>query len=287
MAKITLMKQVISASRRTDLVAFFSDWLGSVLRKEEVKVQGPSRRTYTVDLKPASIHTIVLWSKNFSSLIENRAGLKDELLKYDQVFLHFTITGLGGTFIEQGVPPYVTALLQLEDLLRFVGSPDRMSVRFDPVIYWKEGGKIRSNLRLFEKIAPILHQLEIKDVRVSFAQWYRKAKRRAAKHGFIYIDPPQAQKLKDALYLLQVAQGWGLNLFSCSQDFLTAIPEIRTSSCIDGILLQSLHPSGAYVSTKKDKTQRAECRCTESIDIGSYTQFCPHSCLYCYANPKI
>ncbi|MCK4557835.1 MAG: DUF1848 family protein [Candidatus Aminicenantes bacterium] len=33
--------------------------------------------------------------------------------------------------------------------------------------------------------------------------------------------------------------------------------------------------------------QRAECRCTESIDIGSYTQSCPHSCLYCYANPRV
>jgi hypothetical protein len=252
-----------------------------------VNVQGPSGHAYTVDLKPASVHTVVLWSKNFSSLIENRSGLKDELLKYDQVYLHFTITGLGGSFIERGVPSYTAALLQLRDLVRFVGNPERISVRFDPVIYWKERGKIHSNLLLFEKIAPFVHEQGIKDIRVSFAQWYRKAKRRAAKHKLIYIDPAQDQKLKDALYLVHVAQRWGLNLYSCSQDFLSAIPEIRPSSCIDGNFLQRLHPGGEPVSLKKDKTQRPECRCTESKDIGSYTQFCPHSCLYCYANPII
>ena len=281
------MKKVISASRRTDLVAFFSDWLSSVLEKEVVRVYGPSGRTYTIDLDPASIHTVVLWSKNFASLIENRSGLKDEILKYDQVYLHFTITGLGGTFIERGVPSCSTALLQIKDLVKVVGRPERISVRFDPIVYWKEGEGIHSNLHLFEKIAPVLHEQGIKDIRVSFAQWYRKAKRRASKHNFIYIDPPRAQKMKDALYLVQVAQRWGLSLYSCSQDFLTAIPEIRPSSCIDGFLLQRLHPSGDPVSLKKDKTQRPECRCTESKDIGSYTQFCPHSCLYCYANPKI
>jgi len=193
---------VISASRRTDLVAFFSDWLGSVLKEGEVKVYGPSGHTYTVDLNPASIHTVVLWSKNFASLVENRSRLKGELLKYDQVYLHFTITGLGGTFIERDVPPCSTTLLQLEDLVRFVGKPERISIRFDPVVYWREGRKIRSNLPFFEKIAPVLHEHRIKDVRVSFAQWYRKAKRRASKHNFIYIDPPRAQKMKDALYLV-------------------------------------------------------------------------------------
>ncbi len=87
--------------------------------------------------------------------------------------------------------------------------------------------------------------------------------------------------------ILVVASAFGLKLFSCSQDFLAEVPGIEPSSCIDGRLLQSLHPGGEPVSLAKDKTQRLECRCTESVDIGSYTQSCPHSCLYCYANPRV
>jgi hypothetical protein len=280
------MKKVISASRRTDLVAFFPEWFASVLKKKEANVHGPSGHTYTVDLNPEVVHTIVLWSKNFKNMVENRAGLIDSLQKYDQIYCHFTITGLGDTFIEHGVPSYQTSLLQLEDLLEIVGTPDRVTIRFDPIIYWREGGEVRTNLRLFEKMAPAIQKNGIKDLRISFAQWYKKAKKRAAKYDFSYVDPPIEQKLEDARFLVQVAREWGLNLLSCSQDFLTAIPEILPSSCIDGPFLQKLHPRREAVTHAQDRTQRAECRCTKSVDIGSYSQFCPHSCLYCYANPK-
>jgi len=281
------MKKIISASRRTDLVAFFPEWLASAFKEEKAKVYGPSGHVYSVNLSPEAVHTVVLWSKNFANLLENRAGLKDILEKYDQIYLHFSITGLGGTFIEQGVPSSQEALNQIEDLVGLVGNPRRMSVRFDPVVYWKEGGRECTNLRDFEKIAPLLEKQGIDDIRISFAQWYGKAKRRAAKYRFFYIDPPRKKKLEDARHLVQVAKKWNLNLFSCSQDFLTEVNGIRPSSCIDGCHLQSLHPYGEQASTKKDRTQRKECRCTESVDIGSYTQSCPHCCLYCYANPKI
>jgi len=280
------MKRVISASRRTDLVAFFPEWFASVLKKGEAEVHGPSGHSYTVNLNPDVVHTVVLWSKNFANVIGNHVGLKDMLHKYSQLYCHFAITGLGGTFIERGVPDYRTSLLQLGDLVDIVGMPERVTVRFDPIVYWKEGKDERTNLSIFKKIAPSIHRNGIKNVRISFAQWYKKAVTRAAKHGFHYIDPSNEQKLEDVRTVVRVAKELGLELFSCSQDFLTEIPEIRSSSCIDGLLLQSLHPEREAVSTKKDRTQRAECRCTESIDIGSYTQFCPHCCLYCYANPK-
>jgi hypothetical protein len=281
------MKKIISASRRTDLVAFFPEWLSSAFREEKVKVYGPSGHVYSVNLSPEAVHTVVLWSKNFANLLENRAGLKYALEKYEQVYLLFTITGLGGTFIERGVPSYHAALDQLEELVGLVGDPRRISIRFDPVIYWKEGERICTNLRDFERIAPSLKKWGIDTIRISFAQWYGKARRRAEKHRFFYVDPPREKKLADARYLVRIAKKWSLDLFSCSQDFLTKIKEIRPSSCIDGANLQSLHPHGDKASIKKDGTQRQECRCTDSIDIGSYTQFCPHCCLYCYANPKI
>ena len=185
-----IMKKIISASRRTDLVAFFPEWLASAISREEAKVFGPSGYTYRVDLSPQNVHTVVLWSKNFTNLIDNKYGLRAKFRKYDQLYLHFTITGLGGSFIEQGVHHPDVALLQLDSLIEIVGVPRRVSVRFDPVIYWKEGDKERTNLHYFEEIAPILQEKGIQDIRFSFTQWYSKAKRRASKEGFDYVDPP-------------------------------------------------------------------------------------------------
>jgi DNA repair photolyase len=268
-------------------VAFFPEWLASVMKLEKAKVFGPSGHTYTVDLNPQNVHTVVLWSKNFANLVYNNFGLRDEFRKYSQLYLHFTITGLGGSFIEQGVPDPTVALSQLKNLIEIVGNPQRVSVRFDPIIYWREDGREKTNLYFFEKLAPILHNKKIKDVRLSFTQWYNKAKRRAAKKGFAYIDPPFEKKVEDAKRLFQIAKSEGLDLHICSQASLSEASGIPPSSCIDGALLQKFHPDHAMVSTKKDRTQRKACLCTESVDIGSYTKFCPHSCLYCYANPKI
>ena len=281
------MKKVISASRRTDLVAFFPDWLAEAIRAEKAVVQGPSGRFLTVDLSPESVHTFVLWSKSFENLISNANGLQDGLRKYDQLYFHFTITGLGGTQVEREVPSPQAALQQLKPLLALVGCPERISLRFDPVIYWPEKDEIKTNLRFFEELAARAAELGIREVRFSFAQWYGKSKRRAAKMSFPYVDPTLEEKRNDAFYLSTIARSRGLNLYGCSQDFLTDVPGIRPSACIDGRLLQECHPEGSPVSVTKDKSQRRECRCTESVDIGSYTQTCPHSCVYCYANPKI
>ncbi|MFW6131161.1 MAG: DUF1848 family protein [Candidatus Aminicenantaceae bacterium] len=280
------MKKVISASRRCDMVAFFPARLASSFEQEQARVLGPSGHIYSVNLRPDKVHTVVLWSKNFSNLIENNNNLLSIIQKYDQLYLHFTVTGLGGSFIEKAVPSPEMALKQLEPLLKITGSAERISIRFDPVIYWREGGDIKTNLYCFEKLAPVIKSHNIKDVRFSFTQWYKKAQRRAREKKFDYIDPVIEKKKEDACFLATIAEKWDLNLFACSQQFLAELEGIQPSSCINGFKLQELHPDKEPLSKRKDRTQRKECLCTESTDIGSYSYSCPHSCLYCYANPR-
>ena len=281
------MKKVISASRRTDLIAFFPDKLTSMLEEKKARVYGPSGHTYSVDLDPQKVHSVVLWSKNFDNFLNNRFNLRDRLNRYDLLYCFFTVTGLGGTFIESGVPSMGKAIGQLDPLIEAVGGPEKVSVRFDPIVFWETGkGKRETNLYVFEKLAPLLSSRGIKDIRFSFVQWYNKAKRRAAKTGFLYVDPSEEEKKTAAAELVSIAKSWDLDLYSCSQRFLTEVPGVHSSSCIDGNLLQTLHPQKEITSIKKDKTQRKECGCTESIDIGSYSLSCPHSCIYCYANPS-
>jgi hypothetical protein len=240
-----------------------------------------------VDLSPDTVHTVVLWSKDFSNLLRNSHGLKDLLASYDQLYLHFTVTGLGGTRVEPGVLPYRQALDQIPGLVAVAGSPLRVSVRFDPVLFWEEDGKTRSNLPLFYEVAEAAAAQGIRDARMSFAQWYGKAARRAAARRFPFSAPDDAVQRSQALELAAIAAARGLVLHACSQPLLAGVPGIRPSACIDGALLEQLHPRHEPASRRKDRGQRADCLCTESKDIGSYTQTCHHSCVYCYANPKV
>ncbi len=197
------------------------------------------------------------------------------------------MTGLGGTSAEPGVPPYYEALAQLPGLAAFAGGPLRLSVRFDPVLFWGEDGEVRSNLSLFSEVADAAAAHGIRDLRVSFAQWYGKAVRRAATRRFPFAVPSENEQRSRALELAAIAAARGLVLHACSQPLLAGIPGLRPSACIDGALLEALHPKHEPASRRKDHGQRAACLCTESNDIGSYTQACPHGCVYCYANPKV
>lgn len=261
--------------------------LAAALRLRRARVAGPSGRVYDVDLSPGAVHTVVLWSKDFSNLLRNDYGLMDLLGSYDQVYLHFTVTGLGGTPVEPGAPMLREALAQLAGCVAFAGNPLRVSVRFDPVLFWEEGGNLSSNLPHFPEIAAAAAGLGVRDVRTSFAQWYGKAKRRAGALGFRFVDPSDEEKKAHAVSLAREAATCGLALFACCQPFLAGVPGLSPSACIDAGLLESLHPRREPASPRKDRSQRAGCLCTESKDIGSYTQSCHHNCIYCYANPKI
>lgn len=284
------MKKIISASRRTDLVAYYPGWLARALAEEKALVLGPGRKkAQLVDLSPNSVHTLVLWSKNFRPLLENQYGLADLLRKYDQVYLHFTITGLGASFLEKMVPPPEQALEQLAPLVELAGSPERISVRFDPIIFWFEGNKrkLRTNFYFFEQLADRMNRLGLRTVRFSFVQWYRKARDRASRVKLNYYDPPDEEKARLVREMTEMAKHFQLELWSCSQKNIVSLTGVRPSACIDGARLSALHPNREPASLIKDKTQRPDCFCTESVDIGSYTQSCPSACLYCYANPKI
>jgi len=276
------VKTIISASRRTDIVAFYPRWLAEAVERGSVEVLGPRGRTRTVDLRPESVHSVVLWSKDFSNLIEDRHGLRRALERYDQLYALFTITGLGGSLAEPGAPPPGKALDQLPDLVSLVGDPLRVSVRFDPILTWREGTATRSNLPFFETVAARAAELGIRDIRFSFAQWYRKAVRRTREAGMACVDPPELEKIEAVARMAEIARGCGLRLHACAQPFLAERGILR-SACIDGRLLSALHPRGERATVAKDRSQRLNCGCTKSVDIGSYAQACAHGCLYCYA----
>jgi DNA repair photolyase len=240
-----------------------------------------------VDLSPDAVHSLVLWSKDLSNLLRNRHGLRDLVAAYDQVYVHFTVTGLGGTPVEPGAPPMAEALAQLPGLAAFAGDARRVSVRFDPVLFWRDGGELRSNLPAFRAVAAAAAAEGIEDVRMSFAQWYGKAKRRAAARGLAFVDPPEAEKRDHAAAMAAIAAAHGLVLHACAQPEIARVPGIVPSSCIDGKRLASLHPRREPASRAKDRSQRPPCLCTESKDIGSYAQACLHGCVYCYANPIV
>lgn len=255
------MKTVLSASRRTDLVASYPD------RFVEVLKQYP----------PGEIHSIVIWTKNAVNLIQH-SKLKAALLEYDQLFVHFSITGMGGSLLEPGIPETEESLSLLPELVRIVGCPERISIRFDPVVnLWIEG-KRYSNIERFPQIAEAAAENSIRRITTSWMADYKKVIRRLEKHNIAIAEYNREKQIE---YLQNECAQRGLELHGC------CVEGLPVSRCIDGYLLQALHPNNERCSLARDSSQRPLCGCTKSKDVGWYSQSCIGGCLYCYANPAV
>jgi hypothetical protein len=278
------MKQVISASRRTDLPLYFPRWLAEAIREGQVEVRQPyTGATRLVSLRPEDVHTVVLWSKDFSRLLNDVGGLRQALTRYEQLFCHLTITGLGGSALEPGIRPWEQVMEQLPELMEFAGQAQRVAVRFDPIIHWREDGVVKSNFSLAGPILDRCADHGVRTVRISFATLYGKVLRRK---GWDWHDPPLAERVRVGKELTSIARALGLTLYSCSDRSLLEAG-VTPSKCIDGELLSELHPLRLPAQLGKDTGQRPDCGCTPSVDIGSYTMRCPNGCRYCYANSII
>ncbi len=261
-------KTVISASRRIDLPACFPLDLAARL----------------IEIGLPSIHTLVLWTKDPVNLL-GEPDLRAVLEQLDSLFLHLTVTGLGGTPIEPLVPPWESVLAGLPGLYALPGlQPAGVCLRYDPLISLIDGSGGRSgNLDegLFGAVAGAAAAAGVTTVRTSVVTAYPRVVRRLSDAGFSLHPEMEGEGRRFIAEVMEpVCRKLGLALLTCVN------PDRGNPGCINGELLRELHHRHEPCSMAKDRSQRAACHCTRSLDIGKYFT-CSHGCLYCYGNPQV
>ncbi len=282
---------VISASRRTDIPAFYMKWFMGRIKKGTFEVINPyNRRVSIIPAKPDKVHTIVFWSKNFGPFIKGRFGEELKQTGYN-LFFNFTINS-DSPLLEPNVPPLNERLNQLDYLCSHF-NPVSINWRFDPICFYKtKKEKFKDNLNDFSIIANKASRCGIRRCITSFMDNYSKIQKRIASiPGFSFIEPPLERKKEIVLEMEKELVAKKISLQTCSEkELLEALPAdsgISKSSCIPNDLLVEIF--GGNLSFKKDSGQRVKrgCGCMVSADIGSYRLHpCYHNCLFCYANPS-
>lgn len=274
-----VMEMIISASRRTDIPAFYTRWFMDKVKKGRVVVYNPfNGQKREISLKTEDVDAIVFWSKNFGPLIPHLRELKD---KYRLYFL-FTITGLSG-ILEDNVISVEKAIKQFIEISR-IFSPGHVQWRFDPIVI-TSATRPEFYLENFTYLARRL-QGHTRRCYISFATFYGKVKRSfdvlSKEKGIRLILWDEQERREFANQLGRIASEYGITVYSCCSDYLVG-EFVRKGSCVDVDAINELYSCDIKVPINPT---RPGCGCYKSVDIGVYNT-CPHGCRYCYANSNI
>lgn len=275
---------IISASRATDIPAFYSDWFFKRLNAGYVKWHNPfNRKDFYISFQNTKF--IVFWSKNPAPLLPYIKQLKNKKIGY---YIQFTLNNYDEDAIEPNIPKLKQRIDIYKKIVDELG-PDRVVWRFDPMLLTERIG-IDELISKISKIGDELYGYTNKLV-YSYAdiKTYKKVSRNLKFYNIKYIEWDSMSMLEFAKKLSELNKSnWKYKISTCSEDIDLDEYGISHNHCIDPDLITILSPDDIELqnylhSAKRDTGQRKSCGCIISKDIGQYNT-CPHLCRYCYAN---
>jgi hypothetical protein len=164
---------IISASRRTDIPAFYAEWMVHRLREGYCTVPNPCNRNQvsSISLRPEDVDVIVFWTRNPLPLLPYLEELDSRGYRY---YFQYTILGYPRE-IERHAPPLATAIETFRELSERLGS-GRVIWRYDPIVFTglTPPAFHREN---FQRLAESLRGCTRRSV-VSIVDMYRKTESR-------------------------------------------------------------------------------------------------------------
>ncbi len=262
---------IISASRRTDIPAFYSSWFFNRLKDGFVLVPNPrnSKQLSRIFLSPDIVDCIVFWTKNPSSMLNKLVKLSEY-----PFYFQFTLTAYEAD-IEKHLPALQKRIAIFKQLAEQVGQ-DRVIWRYDPILINKHY-TIDYHIDFFNQIASSLRGYTDSCI-ISFIDDYPHIRQSLIKEDINRLQVVDILNLCSSLS--EITSDNQLILQTCAEEIELLNCNISHGACIDKTRIEKI--TGSLLLAKKDKNQRNNCQCLESIDIGTYDT-CSFGCIYCYA----
>lgn len=315
---------IVSASRSTDIPAFYADWFFERLKRGYSAWTNPFNGV-TSYVAYSNTRFIVFWSKNPKPLLEHLDYLIEKNIG---CYIQYTLNDYETEGLEKGVPPLLQRIETFKMLVDKLGK-GRVIWRFDPMILTD---KISID-NLLEKVKNIGDQLlnYTEKLVFSFADIasYCKVKSNLEKNGIKYIEWNDVSMNEFASKLSEMnrERGWNFELATCGEKIDIEQYGIAHNRCVDDDLMirfaykdkelmdflkvdirrvqqsapsmfeefddVSLIHTGAimltpdtYAIKRKNNRDKGQRQFCGCIVSKDVGQYntCPHLCEYCYAN---
>ena len=308
---------IISASRSTDIPAFYAKWFINRLKIGYCVWYNPfNQQPIYISFK--NTKAVVFWSKNPKPLIPYLYELDERGIHY---YFQFTLNDYVNENFEPNVLNLTERIETFKTLSNQIGK-EKVIWRFDPLIVTPT----LTTRDLLKKIWNIGNQLKGYTDKLVFSfvdiKAYRKVQSNMVKETSFFtkanveeaeLDNEQILEIVEGLVKIRErwkSEGWDISLATCAEAIDLEQYGIEHNRCIDGELMKRIFaedrdlvyylkygklPEKGRIfldefksevlspQKLKDKGQRKACGCMISKDIGMYNT-CPHNCIYCYAN---
>lgn len=264
---------ILSVSRRTDIPNYYSEWFINRIKEGHLYVRNlmNPHQISRIHCSPDVVDCIVFWTKNPANMLDRLDSLRDYVY-----YFQFTLTGYGRD-MEPNLPDKRAKLIPTFRKLSEKTGKERVIWRYDPILF-SPRYTMDYHLKAFEEIAGKLAGYTERVV-ISFIDLYAKIQRNVRELG---IRQPTIKEMNDlAVRMAAIAAEHNLRIETCAEQIDLEAAGVSHGSCIDKKLIERL--TGCKISGEKDKNQRKECGCLESVEVGTYNT-CLNGCKYCYAN---
>ena len=306
---------IISASRSTDIPAFYANWFFNRLAKGYCAWYNPfNQQKMYISFQNCKV--VVFWTKNPKPILPY-------LHKLDEKGIHYYFQVTLNDYVKEGFEPNVSSVADrvetFKQLSEMIGK-ERVIWRFDPLIITPDIGPREMLTKIWNvgnKLMGLTDKLVFSFVDVKA---YRKVQNNLVKETMLFtkedvenaeVNHAQRIEIVEGLKKIREAwhkEGWEVKMATCAEDIDLDAYGIEHNRCIDGELMKRifaddkelvyyLHtlkwpekdifgeipPIPTKPKNVKDIGQRKICGCMVSKDIGMYNT-CRHFCVYCYAN---
>ena len=292
---------IISASRSTDIPAFYADWFVERWKKGYLRWKNPFNGVpLYVSFKKSRV--VVFWTKNPRPMMKHLSFLKEHVKNF---YFQYTLNDYDKEGYEGNVPPVDNRIKTFIELSDQIGRK-HIIWRFDPMIL-TDKIDVATLLSRIKNIGDQLQNYTNKLV-FSFADItiYNKVANNLKRENIVYQEFTEETMHQFAKGLQELNKTWKFEIGTCAEKIPLEQYGIVHNKCVDDDLMIELFshdqllmdflgvkiiPGNLFDSTptiekkknNKDKGQRELCGCIFSKDIGQYNT-CPHECVYCYAN---
>ena len=259
---------ILNISGRTDIVAFYSNWLMNRLASGYIDVRNPFNPKLVSRIMLDDVDLLFFCTKNPIPILDKLNKIKKKM------YFHITLTSYKKD-IEPGLPPKKDIIEAIKTLSKEIGK-DNIVIRYDPV-FINDEYTLKYHIKAFDKLCNLLDGY-INRILISFIDDYKNVRKNYNILQYRKLTEDDYKTI--GLSFSQSAKKHNIVVHTCAEERNLIEYGFIKDECMSKELALKL-------TGKKYKKWYARknvpCKCVEMVDIGVYNS-CKHFCKYCYAN---